>query len=850
MAALPEPPGALPFVSVVVPVRNGQDTIAECLSALLALDYPENRREIVVVDNGSTDRTAEIVSGFPVRCVREERRGRAHARNRGIGEADFGVIAFTDADCIAHRSWLRELVRELGEPGVGGAGGEILAYEPASPAERFMARREPRWQSFVLSLDRPFLITANAAFTARALRRAGAFDPDFATAEDVDFGWRVRASGLELRYAPDAVVRHRLRRTAWELLRQQEGLGHGRGLLRARYGLPRGFALGTRRELFGALAALGRSLGRRLVGVTGPDELAFAWYDVLVRVALRVGALRCAAGRLVPRPPPILGPAAMLASRAVLRTERSPLRPFWRLSYAAIARGAAAYLRRGLPGAAVYLKGSLVSGRPVYGLSDIDLVLVLPDSPERPARRARERALQRWERLASSVPPLGDLARHVWTYSASELAEALSAPLYLYGLDAAAPGQAALLGATALDDPLGLQDRPELLGPRGEWRLVAGPDLRPPEAELTASRRALTGWLELQYWWRYLIEASSSPADRHTAYLCAKLVAEVARVFLWVTESEETAGGPAALEAAARCLPEEEASLRHAARLYEELSRSPDPPIEQIAPVVLRLSERIAGELLDRLAAPGATPVRLVGGDHGGLALGAPPTGSNLLPLVDWHALVAPPLPDEAFELTPGDAGRPSDLAATATVDGPHRALRARHLLVFPSLPVWGRGRLRGIQFVASDPVSFALADGRTDALFPNVPGWSARDVARRAVAEHRGWLRSTGVERRGPGWVSAPPHARSATLRTLGLLFTAARAGLFLESADAGRPELALTVASVAGVLGERDTAAGPVASAALDAFHDCRRNGGDPPEAETVAFRKLVESLPAFAD
>ena len=73
-----------------------------------------------------------------------------------------------------------------------------------------MARREPRWQSFVLSLDRPFLITANAAFTARALRRAGAFDPDFATAEDVDFGWRVRASGLELRYAPDAVVRHRL----------------------------------------------------------------------------------------------------------------------------------------------------------------------------------------------------------------------------------------------------------------------------------------------------------------------------------------------------------------------------------------------------------------------------------------------------------------------------------------------------------------------------------------------------------------------------------------------------------------------------------------------------------------
>ena len=89
-----------PFVSVIVPVRNGERTVADCLTSLLELDYPTDSREILVVDNGSTDRTAEIVQRLPVTYLLEERVGRSHARNRGIEASSSELLAFIDADCV------------------------------------------------------------------------------------------------------------------------------------------------------------------------------------------------------------------------------------------------------------------------------------------------------------------------------------------------------------------------------------------------------------------------------------------------------------------------------------------------------------------------------------------------------------------------------------------------------------------------------------------------------------------------------------------------------------------------------------------------------------------------------
>jgi O-antigen biosynthesis protein len=274
----------------VVPVRNGEATIAACLQALLGQHYPADRYEIVVVDNASTDGTKEIVACYPVSYVYEPNVGRAHARNRGIAESQCEIVAFVDADCIADGEWLRELAAAFEREPVSAVAGEILADRPTRAAQRFMAQREARWQSHVLALDRPFAITANVAFRREVFEHVGPFDPVFVTAEDVDFGWRFFATGFRMSYAPIATVSHQLRRTAWQLFRQQEGLGYGRVLLRERYRLAPDYGSPTREDLQEAAGELLRGVRARSRGAD--EQTAFAFYELLRLASLRTGALR------------------------------------------------------------------------------------------------------------------------------------------------------------------------------------------------------------------------------------------------------------------------------------------------------------------------------------------------------------------------------------------------------------------------------------------------------------------------------------------------------------------------------------------------------------------------------
>jgi hypothetical protein len=142
--------------------------------------------------------------------------------------------------------------------------------------------------------------------------------------------------------------------------------------------------------------------------------------------------------------------------------------------------------------------------------------------------------------------------------------------------------------------------------------------------------------------------------------------------------------------------------------------------------------------------------------------------------------------------------------------------------MVFPACPLW-RSRLRAVQCRATDPVSFALVEGGSVAAFPNVRGWSAEDTARRAVAEHRAWLRS-----------ESEPE--------LDMLLTAARAALFLESVEAGSPELPLTLAETARQLSSS------VAEESLGRYRELALEDTEPPAGTVAAMRKLVLALPAY--
>lgn len=194
-----------PLVSIVVPAHNAQDTLGECLEACLAQSWPN--KEIIVVDDGSTDDTAAIAEGAGVRCVRQENAGPAAARNRGAHEAAGELVAFTDADCVPEPDWVERLIAPI-DADTAAVGG---TYGIANP-EHFLARLiheevQIRHEGFGETVD--FLGSFNMACRKDAFDVAGGFDERFrmASAEDNDLSYRLAEQGT-LRFTRDAVVKH------------------------------------------------------------------------------------------------------------------------------------------------------------------------------------------------------------------------------------------------------------------------------------------------------------------------------------------------------------------------------------------------------------------------------------------------------------------------------------------------------------------------------------------------------------------------------------------------------------------------------------------------------------------
>ncbi|MDV2494992.1 MAG: glycosyltransferase [bacterium] len=287
-----------PFVSIIVPVLNGEQTIRECLVSLLKMDYPVERREILVVDNGSTDRTAEIVMSFPIRYLQEERRGSFSARNKGIEASKGEVLAFTDADCLVTAGWLRELVQGFDSEEVGVVVGETVSYPPKTLAERYMAMRKPLQQMWNLSYPvSPWFATSSVALRRKVFDNIGLFDPQILTGEDVDISWRFfQNKNFKLVHRPKSVVFHRHRVTTWGLFKQYQGYGYGRAILSRKY---RGkLSWDWRRELraYGdiSLAILALCRAAILFMMKGRDatRVSYLYCDLACKLGARIGFIR------------------------------------------------------------------------------------------------------------------------------------------------------------------------------------------------------------------------------------------------------------------------------------------------------------------------------------------------------------------------------------------------------------------------------------------------------------------------------------------------------------------------------------------------------------------------------
>ena len=217
---------APPAVSLVVVNWNGRDLLAECLPSLAALDYPAERTEAIVVDNGSHDGSvAWIGQAWPaVRVLANERNlGFAAACNRGAEAAAGELLAFVNSDVRLAPGWLRTLLDACAATGAAAAGSRILDWTGAridfdGALMNFHGHGAQRRHGRPHRPDPPAppphdaLFACGAAMIVERARflASGGFDSDyFAYFEDVDLGWRLWLEGARVVHVPAAVAFHR-----------------------------------------------------------------------------------------------------------------------------------------------------------------------------------------------------------------------------------------------------------------------------------------------------------------------------------------------------------------------------------------------------------------------------------------------------------------------------------------------------------------------------------------------------------------------------------------------------------------------------------------------------------------
>jgi glycosyltransferase involved in cell wall biosynthesis len=253
-----------PRVSVVVPARNAEKTLAECLRALAAQSVPRDQVEvIVVVDRDSHDGSAAIARAAGVQVLESDASGASAARNTGIAAARGEWIAFTDADCMPSRTWLARLLAAAHEtPGALGAAGLTLGYRSDTPAARYVDLTGGLQAERHLAHERyPWAPTGNVIYRRSALNRVGGFDARFRTYEGCDLHTRLlREVGGSFPFVPQAIVLHH-HRVGWRAYwRQQLGYGIGYGQFFRRYEREVGWrARDEVRAWLGVAASLGRA---------------------------------------------------------------------------------------------------------------------------------------------------------------------------------------------------------------------------------------------------------------------------------------------------------------------------------------------------------------------------------------------------------------------------------------------------------------------------------------------------------------------------------------------------------------------------------------------------------------
>jgi glycosyltransferase involved in cell wall biosynthesis len=254
----------IPYLSVIIPIYNGEADLPGLLSCLVAQTYPRDRVEYLIVDNGSTDETFTLLQNFEtqeinLKVLQENTIQSSYAaRNVGILAARSPFLAFTDADCRPEPDWLINLIKPFTQnPTLGWVAGEVKALESHNWLEQYADRQDTLSQKHTLAnAFRPYGQTANLAIRRTCFEQIGGFRSYLTTGGDADICWRILGasgqnperlepsaltstltSALNWHFAEDAIVKHHHRSTLDDLLAQWQRYGRSNRYLHDLHGV-------------------------------------------------------------------------------------------------------------------------------------------------------------------------------------------------------------------------------------------------------------------------------------------------------------------------------------------------------------------------------------------------------------------------------------------------------------------------------------------------------------------------------------------------------------------------------------------------------------------------------------